>query len=129
MKWLIETILWVWQLPQNLLGFGMSLAFHHYGTVVMKDSSLRRFYWWPLLSAISLGNYRFVNKYSQISVAYHEYGHTKQSKMLGPLYLFVIGIPSIVWCIIHTYVPYIYSRWSYYAFYTESWANKLGGIK
>ena len=28
----------------------------------------------------------------------HEYGHTIQCLLLGPLYWFVIGIPSAVWC-------------------------------
>lgn len=27
----------------------------------------------------------------------HEYGHTIQSMILGPLYLIVIGIPSTLW--------------------------------
>ena len=32
------------------------------------------------------------------TVSVHEYGHTIQSLILGPLYLFVVGIPSFVWC-------------------------------
>lgn len=56
----------------------------------------------------------------------HEIGHTKQSLYLGPLYLIVIGLPSIVWA-------FIQSRWmkdcDYYSFYTEKWANRLGGIE
>ena len=57
----------------------------------------------------------------------HEYGHTIQSLVLGPLYLVIIGLPSVVWM----NVPAL-SRWrartgtSYYAFYTERWANTLG---
>ncbi len=57
----------------------------------------------------------------------HEYGHTVQSLILGPLYLFVIGLPSIVWMRV---APL--ARWrrrsgtSYYAFYPERWANWLG---
>lgn len=57
----------------------------------------------------------------------HEYGHTIQSLLLGPLYLIVIGLPSFVW-----------SRWKrliwlrresgipYSWFYTERWADWLG---
>ena len=57
----------------------------------------------------------------------HEYGHTVQSLILGPLYLFVIGLPSVVWLKL---APL--SRWrrvnaiSYYTFYTERWANSMG---
>lgn len=53
----------------------------------------------------------------------HELGHRKQSRMLGPLYLFVVGIPSVV--------RFIYRRlrgkdyaW-YIAGYPESWAERL----
>ena len=48
-----------------------------------------------------------------------------QSRMLGWLYLFVIGIPSILWA----------AWWnegqnrSYYSFYTERWADRLGGVE
>ena len=58
----------------------------------------------------------------------HEYGHSVQSAYLGPLYLFVIGIPSLIWA-------GCFDSWrekhnkSYYWFYTESWADKLGGAK
>jgi len=57
----------------------------------------------------------------------HEYGHTIQSVILGPLYLFLIGIPSMLW----GFLPNLTrkrrkERISYFAFYTERWANSLG---
>lgn len=57
----------------------------------------------------------------------HEYGHTIQSLLLGPLYLLVIGVPSGLWC----NVPYFRKvrkekNISYYSFYTEKWADRLG---
>lgn len=57
----------------------------------------------------------------------HEYGHTIQSLILGPLYLIVIGIPSTLW----GFLPYCNKKrekekLSYFSFYTESWANDLG---
>ena len=58
----------------------------------------------------------------------HEYGHTLQSKMLGPLYLIVIGLPSLIWAWL--YGPVIpWSKNGYYVFYTEKWAEKLGEVK
>ena len=56
----------------------------------------------------------------------HEYGHTIQSKILGPLYLFVIGLPSLLWAWLGDNYREKHNK-SYYDFYTESWANKLGG--
>ncbi len=60
-------------------------------------------------------------------MARHEYGHTLQSLMLGPLYLFIIGLPSFLWC----QLPFFQqkrklSHISYYSFYPEKWADRLG---
>lgn len=57
----------------------------------------------------------------------HEYGHTFQSLMLGPLYLPVIGIPSAIWANLRRYrelrdkygVPYSFC-------FAEGWADRLG---
>ena len=55
----------------------------------------------------------------------HEYGHTIQSLILGPLYLIVMGIPSALWAAFGSkkrrekQIPYG-------AFFTEKWANQLG---
>ena len=57
----------------------------------------------------------------------HEYGHTIQSLLLGPLYLPIIAIPSALWC----FLPWCRQKrkveqLSYYSFYTEKWADRLG---
>lgn len=52
----------------------------------------------------------------------HEYGHVIESAILGPLWLFVITVPSLIhaqWWKSHT-------EQDYYSFYTERWASKLG---
>lgn len=55
----------------------------------------------------------------------HEYGHTVQSLILGPLYLILIGIPSTLRGFLgakerkEKQIPYG-------AFITEKWANSLG---
>lgn len=48
-------------------------------------------------------------------VRFHEFGHTIQSRYLGPFYLFVIGIPSVISAltIYHERMPW------------ERWADKL----
>ena len=57
----------------------------------------------------------------------HEYGHTVQSLILGPLYLLVIGLPSLVWMKTARLGRWRRrSRISYYSLYTERWANWLG---
>ncbi len=56
----------------------------------------------------------------------HEYGHTVQSIILGPFFLPVIGLPSFLWA------AGLWKRkktkGSYFDFYTESWADRLGGV-
>ena len=57
----------------------------------------------------------------------HEYGHTIQSLLLGPLYLILIGIPSTLW----GFLPGCAKKrkeqqLSYFSFFTERWANAWG---
>lgn len=57
----------------------------------------------------------------------HEYGHTIQSLIFGPLYLIVMGIPSTLW----GFLPSLNKKRknekiSYFSFFTERWANYLG---
>ena len=60
-------------------------------------------------------------------ITVHEYGHTIQSLILGPLYLFVIGAPSLLWAGIPAFGRMRRRRqMSYYRFYPERWANHLG---
>lgn len=76
---------------------------------------------------ISLGNFIFLSPYcaqKETTIA-HEYGHVKQSHILGWLYLIIIGLPSILWAGIYRGLGYN----NYYVFYTEAWANKIAGLK
>ena len=78
---------------------------------------------------VTLGRYIFVNQnYKDLSnVILHEIGHTKQSRILGPLYLIIIGIPSISWAGLRRLIPAL-KKINYYSLYTENWANKLMGL-
>lgn len=60
----------------------------------------------------------------------HELGHTKQSRLFGPLYLPIIGIPSISRVIYALAYREITGReWTrYYDGYPEKWADRLGGV-
>lgn len=119
----ISFILFVWQLPQNLLGLAYKLILR--GEKKILDQKGAYFYIAPTMrGGLSLGKYIFLSKSSGYEEpAYdHEFGHCLQSRMLGPLYLLVIGIPSGLHCILHDGTK------NYYDFWTEKWANKLGGI-
>ena len=75
---------------------------------------------------ISLGEYILIADGSGDNTIKHEMGHTKQSKLLGPLYLFVVGVPSFVMNILSR-LKIIPSK-NYYKRWPENWADKLGGV-
>ncbi len=123
-----DSIKWLWQLPQNMLalcieGVLCQVAYRKGkadGNIIIVSATLS--------SAMSLGDYLFVHPMSSQKSIQHECGHSKQSDILGPLYLIVIEIPSLLHNIVHYLCSKIGIKWNYFSFYTESWANKLAGI-
>ena len=97
--WLLQ---WTWGLIQNLVGLVLAAGvraghperrlsgFH--GAVVVP--------WERGGGSMGLGMFIFYGHRGRpdaAEVLVHEYGHTIQSAILGPLYLFVIGLPSLLW--------------------------------
>jgi len=83
---------------------------------------------WKFNRSVSFGLFIFFNKYQKdYQLLRHEYGHTIQSLILGPLWIFVIGIPSIIWCGCFGKYRFMHNI-NYYSFYAEAWANRLGKI-
>jgi hypothetical protein len=89
---------------------------------------------WHQGAGLSLGPFIFIPEgygigqggYAQRRLLAHEYGHTVQSLLLGPLYLPLIVIPSLVWAGIPALARRRHEQGtSYYSFYTERWANVL----
>ena len=122
-------LLWLWQLPQNILGLLVILftgAFKTTWTSVWVASKRSYF-------GVSLGNYIiFGGTDGSADSLKHEYGHQKQSVYLGPLYLLLIGLPSIIGNI---YDKIAHRAWDfqsrycwYYKLPWEAWADKLGGV-
>lgn len=128
---------WTWGVLQTLSGLVLFLLhrkdehFTYHGAVITV---------WEKSSSVSLGMFVFVTARPYFAEKYrgqiggeelsgrllvHEYGHTVQSLILGPLYLFLIGLPSALWAFFgakrrrERQIPYG-------AFFTERWANRLG---
>lgn len=127
MKFIKTFILTLWQLPQCLLGAIIWLVCKckkrtskiYCGRILTE---------WGLFSGLSLGYFIFVNETDDDNTRLHEYGHTRQSLYLGWLYLLVIGLPSIIWA--GCFRKYrARKNKSYYSFYAEKWADKLGGVE
>lgn len=121
-----KIILFIWQLPQNFLGFILSI-----GGVPFKNQDQTIYFKRFFNSGVSLGQYIILDKvfkntnYLHNTID-HEIGHSKQSLYLGWLYLPVIGLPS--------FFRNIYARifkkneaW-YYSGFPENWADKLGNV-
>ena len=126
-RMLWETVLYLWQLPQNLLGLMFLLALRP--EMRLNDSGLAIVYRSRRMrGGISLGRYVFLSwvQAGDRSTVFHELGHCRQSRMLGPLYLIVIGLPSLLWAWLGDRIA---PDKSYYWFYTEKWADRLGGVK
>ena len=121
---------YIWQLPQNLLGIlYKDCISDNIITRVNCDATDYECYLTRNGGGVTLGRYIFVNQnYTDLSnVILHEIGHTKQSRILGPLYLIIIGIPSISWAGLRRLIPAL-KKINYYSLYTENWANKLMGL-
>lgn len=127
MKYIRNLILFIWQLPQHIV----ALIYFGYLVMMCKDLGVDSRYKQAIVipcimrGAVTLGNYVFVGLNSEYrKTVKHELGHTIQSKILGPLYLIVIGIPSITYCGLRRIFPSLRKK-NYYDFYTEKWANNL----
>ena len=127
MKYIRNLILFIWQLPQHIV----ALIYFGYLVMMCKDLGVDSRYKQAIVipcimrGAVTLGNYVFVGLTSEYrKTVKHELGHTIQSKILGPLYLIVIGIPSITYCGLRRIFPSLRKK-NYYNFFSEKSANYL----
>ncbi len=139
-KTLYSLLQCTWGLPQTFVGIIYFLAnggckhYRFHGSVVTE---------WGSKSSLSLGMFVFVSDdpfyyYQEYTQQYseqefsrmllvHEYGHTIQSLIFGPAYLFLVGIPSIAWSFLPAFVKKRKREHiSYFSAYPERWANQLG---
>lgn len=118
---------WIWGLPQTLTGallclfLGKRRRFWYQGALVTI---------WSLPSSMSLGMFLFLRpdwRPEQRDLLAHEYGHTVQSLLLGPLYLPLIGLPSLLWAGLPVMDRIRARRRLPYSWlYCERWADRCG---
>lgn len=126
-KFLFYLIQWTYALPQNLIGLTLFLYFRLKYHCPAERFRFAIWTGWPRKDGVSLGTFIFTGKADSEALKKHEYGHSLQSLILGPLYLPVIGLPSILWA----NAKRLARKWQsgqkdYYEFYPEKWANRLG---
>lgn len=125
-----------WELPQSLLGLAVLGAELAIGTVRGVQRDRGRIFVESRLNAVSLGAFVFwsrgESRYFVLddSTRDHEYGHTFQSRLFGPLYLPLVGVPSVLRVLIAVgYREVTGQRWGgYFDGYPERWADQLGGV-
>jgi len=133
----------LWQLPQALLGYILLFIYRKNIVDVQEAGSgggsilyalsdvyiVRGF----LGGGISLGPVIIVStECSGPTTINHERGHSIQSLFLGPLYLLVVGLPSITMNLLSLLLFKLgYPRFAenYYLRWPESWADRLAGIE
>ena len=115
---------WTWGFPQTLIGAVVFLVHRKDAHRDHRGACLTE---WDRDDGISLGKFIFVPKGEKEPLIDHEYGHTLQSLILGPVYLLLVGAPSILW---HRHPRYVRKRkktgMSYYSPVFEKTANRLG---
>jgi hypothetical protein len=128
--------LFAWELPQNVLG-AANLALHVVRGGVRRVEMERERLFVEIAgdAAISLGYFVFWsahdNRYVPVGPENrdHEYGHSVQSRLLGPLYLPLVGVPSmsrVAYAV--GYRTVTGKRWSgYYSGWPERQADQWGG--
>ncbi len=118
-------LLYLWQLPQHLLGLLVVLLT---GARFYQEYHCAKVFLTGLPMGVSLGKYIIVYHHPEaLDMVPHEWGHTRQSRMLGPLYLLLVGFPSITMNIFSHLQVMEMGR--YYHRWPENWADHLGGVE
>jgi len=121
-------ILYLWQLPQNILGLLVI------GFTQAEKTNLNYWYSDKFRFGVSLGKYIIFGQMRvEVKDIDHEKGHQRQSLYLGWLYLLLIGLPSFLF---NLYDQLFHTDWQclrremwYYNLPWENWADKLGHVR
>ena len=114
----------LWQLPQYLLGVFLLLSTKNIG---QRQTGHSIDYWYApgFPGNISLGHiiilsWQDMRSPQWIRLLKHEHGHSRQSLIFGPLYLLVVGLPSIL-------TAWLGIQWP--GGWPEAQADRLGGVE
>jgi hypothetical protein len=136
MSWLRTGLSILWEAPQTALGvavLGVEAACKRVRKIEVEDG---RILVESCGTGLSLGHVVFwcreSNRWHQLDDRNraHELGHSKQSRLFGPLYLPIVGVPSIsraIYALVYREITG--QEWTrYYDGYPEKWADRLGGV-
>jgi hypothetical protein len=123
----------IWQFPQSIAAFFLKKWLMKKTTVRKQIYRGKALYYWegsPRFG-VSLGESIFIFHYPgehvRAEAMDHEYGHSRQSRYLGPLYLLTVRVVSVFWNLLARVSKKVSE--TYYARWPENWADKLGGVR
>jgi hypothetical protein len=128
----MKGLFWVWQFPQHVLALVLLWVVRRKLDMVHRYKTSKVFWHRRLGWGISLGQYILLDLSHDDVTLQHEYGHAVQSKMLGPLYLIIVGIPSFsmnMLSLLFWKLGYKGFAYRYYQRWPETWADRLGGVR
>lgn len=115
---------WTWGFPQSLVGLIVYLCNLDKKHELFRSCIVTH---WDNPGSLGVGMFLFLGKNAHRQTLVHEFGHSVQSLILGPLFLPIMGIPSFLWCNLPVCRRMRKEKGiSYYRFYPESTANRLG---
>lgn len=133
MKKFKRFLLYLWCLPQNLLGL-LLIAFYRPERMHIMENGNRIYFATRMKGGISLGKYSIVNvghyrhdineSLKRDTVRHEAIGHARQSLYLGWFYLLVIGLQSALHAVLCKCKNH-----NYHDMWFEKWADKLAGVK
>ena len=126
---------YLYQITQNILGLILIVLFRGKKFIYYND---KKVYLVKCDFSVSLGDYiliserwhtRYMNSCPSCfdRLLAHEYGHCRQSEILGPLYLVIVGVPSFIF----NQISQRNGKFAinYYNRFPENWADKLGNVE
>ncbi len=128
---LFYLVQWTWCLPVNLVGGIAYLICTKIKGYRWQHFGYARIVYVPWnAGGLSMGLFIFMKDHHRDKkwthdTRIHEYGHTWQCLLLGPLYYIVIALPSVIWC--NCFANYRKkNNIPYGKLYCEGWANAWG---
>ena len=126
-------ILYFWQLPQHILGLLLIALYRPERKHIMENGN-EIYYASRMKGGISLGKYSIVNvchyrkdmseSLKRDTVRHEAIGHAKQSRILGWLYLIVIGLQSTLHAVLCKCRNH-----NYHDMWFEKWADRIAEVE
>jgi len=126
-KIFLEIVLWTW----CLLGMLGVVYYIVYRNKIIKKKEYKGISVYhvdtDLFGGVSAGKFIFIGKnhFNERTIR-HEYGHTIQTYIFGPLTLIVIALPSAIMFWISKFNKNF--KKNYFKRFPENWADRLGGV-